>query len=68
MDILIFITHNYLQRHVLFNASIIQVHKMAVCSRSSVDAHTGSVELLCVSCSLHALGGGRNIHATALYT
>ena len=37
---------HYLQQHVLFklNASIIEVHKMSICSHSSVDTHTGSVE------------------------
>ena len=55
MDIRVFIAHtalNYLQQHVLFNASITQVHKMAICSHSSVDAHTGSVENIITVCEL----------------
>ena len=43
------IQHYYLQQHVLFklmsNESII-VHKMPVCSHSSVDTHTDSTTLL----------------------
>lgn len=60
--------HYYLQHHILFDASIIQVYNMhiAMCSHSSVDTHISSVaeiniDIIMCDCSLHALDGGGNV-------
>ena len=45
------IQHYYLQQHVLFKL-IIEVHKMPLCSHSSVDTHSNSVENIITVCEL----------------
>lgn len=58
------IQHYYLQHHILFNASIIQVYNMPICSLSSADTHISSVaeiDIIMCDCSLHALDGGGNV-------
>lgn len=47
------IQHYYLQHHILFNASIIQVYNMPICSLSSADTHISSVaEIDIIMCDL----------------
>ena len=70
------IQHHYLEQHTLFklnlmHLAIIEVHKMPVCSHSSVDTHADcrghNVGMtVCVNYSLHALSGGGNVQQ--LYT
>ena len=67
----IYLSHTYT---IIYNSMYypkliyMQVHKTPVCSHSSVDTHTGSVENMIIVCELwlHALGGGGNVQQ--LYT